>query len=156
MQIDNKQYDPELHDQYHAISVKQPFAQDLVTKCREDEHGTYAVKEVEVRNRQTTYRGDLLVCASKTPELKGYLAGVTLGFVELYECKPVRNFTQEDWDKTRIPREKRKEIKRGYGWFFRNPRRVIEMPINGRLGIYKLTTPKGDITEYPRIVIYDK
>ena len=156
MQIDNKHYDHERHDQYHAISVKQPFAQDLVTQCRQDENGTYATKEIEVRNRRTTYRGDVLICSSKTPELKGYISGATLGFVELYDCKPVSEFTAEDWDKTRIPRSKRASIKKGYGWFFRNPRRVIEMPIKGQLGIYKITTPKGDITEYPQIVIYDK
>ena len=38
----------------------------------------------------------------------------------------------------------------------RNPRRVVEFPIKGQLGIYNLVYTKGVITEYPTVVVIDK
>ena len=38
----------------------------------------------------------------------------------------------------------------------RNPRRVIEMPIKGQLGIYNLVYTKGCIVEYPKVMVLDK
>lgn len=144
-----------MHDKYRALSVKQPYA-DLLTKVDYiDDNGIYhARKTIEVRSRNTNYRGDILVCSSKKPELPGMLSGVTCGLVELYDVKSVENFNEEDWAATCIPVKDRP--RKGYGWLMRNPRRVIEMPVNGQLGIYDLVTPKGDITEYPRGMVIGK
>lgn len=146
MQYNRNEYNPELHDKFRALTVKQPYAQDLVE----------GRKTIEVRSTRTTYRGDLLICSSATPVYPKMMSGVTLGFVELYDCKPISEFTAEDWEATRIPHERRKQITKGYGWLMRNPRRVIEYPIKGQLGICHLVYTKGDIMEYPRNVILDK
>lgn len=149
MQIDRKDFNPDQHDVFKALSVKQPYADLLTRVVFRDENGEYhADKTIEVRTRNTNYRGDLLVCSSSKPEIPGRLSGVTCGFVELYDVKPIENFTTEDWDATCIPEQERP--RKGYGWMMRNPRRVVEMPIRGQLGIYNLIVPKGDITEYPR------
>ena len=148
MQIERKDFDPEQHDVFKALSVKQPFADLLTRVVFRDESGYHAEKTIEVRTRNTNYRGDLLVCASSKPELFGHLSGVTCGFVELYDTKPVEDFTPEDWAATCISENERP--RKGYGWLMRNPRRVVEMPIKGQLGVYNLIVPKGDITEYPR------
>lgn len=151
MQIDRKDYNPNQHDVYKALSVKQPYADLLTRVAYRDENGEYyAEKTIEVRTRFTNYRGDLLVCSSLKPEIPGRLSGVTCGFVELYDVKPVEDFTPEDWAATCIPEQERP--RKGYGWFMRNPRRVVEMPIKGQLGIYNIIVPKDDITEYPRQV----
>lgn len=149
MQIDKKDYNPEQHDVFKALSVKQPWA-DLLTRVvfRDKSGNFHAEKTIEVRTRNTNYRGDLLICASAKPELPGRLSGVTCGFVELYDTKPVEEFTPEDWVATCIPENQRPRT--GYGWMVRNPRRVVEMPIRGQLGVYNLIVPKDDITEYPR------
>lgn len=149
MQIDRKKYDPEQHDVYKALSVKQPYA-DLLTRVvyRDDKGQYHAEKTIEVRSRNTSYRGDLLVCSSAKPNIPGRLSGVICGFVELYDTKPVEEFTPEDWAATCIPEKDRP--RKGYGWLMRNPRRVVEMPIKGQLGVYNLIVPKDDITEYPR------
>ena len=149
MQIDKKDFNPDQHDVFKALSVKQPFA-DLLTRVvfRDDDGEYHAEKTIEVRSRDTKYRGDILVCSSSKPELAGRLSGVTCGFVELYGTKPVEDFTAEDWAATCIPEQDRPRT--GYGWLMRNPRRVVEMPIKGQLGVYNLIVPKGDITEYPR------
>jgi len=149
MQIDRKKYDPEQHDVYKALSVKQPYADLLTRVVYRDESGKYhAEKTIEVRSRNTSYRGDLLVCSSAKPNIPGRLSGVICGFVELYDTKPVEEFTPEDWAATCIPEKDRP--RKGYGWLMRNPRRVVEMPIKGQLGVYNLIVPKDDITEYPR------
>lgn len=149
MQIDKKDFNPDQHDVFKALSVKQPFADLLTRVVYRDDNGEYhAEKTIEVRSRDTKYRGDILVCSSSKPELTGRLSGVTCGFVELYGTKPVEDFTAEDWAATCIPEQDRPRT--GHGWLMRNPRRVVEMPIKGQLGVYNLIVPKGDITEYPR------
>lgn len=149
MQIDRKDYNPDQHEVFTALCVKQPYADLLTRVVSRSESGEYrAAKTIEVRSKYTKYRGDLLVCSSKNPEVSGRMSGVTCGFVELYDVKPVEDFTPEDWAATCIPEQKRPV--KGYGWMMRNPRRVVEMPVKGQLGFYKLILPKGDITEYPR------
>ena len=149
MQIERKDYNPEQHDAYKALTVKQPYADLLTRVVFRDENGIYhAEKTIEVRSRYTPYRGDLLICSSKKPEIPGRLSGVTCGFVELCDVLRVEDFTPADWAATCIPENERP--KTGYGWVMRNPRRVVEMPIKGQLGLYNLIVPKDDITEYPR------
>lgn len=151
MQIERKDYNPDQHDVFKALSVKQPYADLLTRVVSRDSNGEYhAAKTIEVRTRNTKYRGDLLVCSSAKPvdPWGRHPAGVTCGFVELYDVKPVEEFTPEDWEATYIPENARP--RKGFGWLMRNPRRVVEMPIKGQLGVYNLIVPKGDITEYPR------
>jgi len=152
MQIDKKYYNPELHDIFKALTVRQPYADLLTRATYRDEAGEYhADKTIEVRTLNASYRGDLLICSSAKPNnLPGRMAGVTCGFVELYDVKRVEDFTPEDWAATCIPEDARPRT--GFGWLMRNPRRVVEMPVKGKLGFYDLVVPKGDITEYPRMV----
>lgn len=156
MQFNSKDYNPAQHDRWRALTVKNPYATQLVTAAFEDDGIIYAEKSIEVRSKNTTYRGDLLICSSKNPDLPRYENGVTLGLVELYDTKPVAEFTPDDWAQTSIPPEKRKAIIKGYGWLMRNPRRVIEMPIKGQLGIYNLVYTKDCILPYPVAMVMDK
>ena len=155
MQLDSKQYNPDKHDKYSGLSVKQPYA-DLLTKpvYRDEDGGYHAEKTIEVRSRNTKYRGDVLVCSSKKPLIPGRMSGVTCGLVELYDVKSVEDFTAEDWEATCIPVQDRP--KKGYGWLMRNPRRVVEMPVSGQLGFYTIVVPKDDITQYPRNLVVDR
>lgn len=151
MQIKKEEYNEKLHDKFRALCVKQPYA-DLLTRVDyRDESGQFhAAKTIEVRSRNTSYRGDLLICSSGKPvdPLGRHPAGVACGFVELYDTKPISEFTAEDWAATCIPEDARP--KKGYGWMMRNPRRVIEMPAKGQLGIFNLVYPKDQITLYPQ------
>lgn len=149
MQIERKDFNPGQHDVYKALTVKQPYADLLTRVAFRDESGEYhAEKTIEVRTRNINYRGDLLICSSAKPIIPGRESGVTCGFVELYGVKPVEEFTPEDWAATCIPENERP--RKGFGWLMRNPRRVVEMPVKGQLGLYNIIVPKGDITEYPR------
>lgn len=151
MQIDIKQYNPEEHDLYKGLTVKQPYADLLTQVTWQDEDGNFhADKEIEVRSRNISYRGDILICSSQKPVIPLRMSGVTCGLVELYDTKRIEDFTEEDWKLTCIPENER--MKHGWGWLMRNPRRVVEMPVSGQLGLYKIVVPKGDITEYPRVM----
>lgn len=157
MQYSNKDYNPEKHDRWRALTVKQPYANDLVTEAYKDENGiVYGKKTIEVRSKNTSYRGDVLICSAAAPVYPGMESGVTLGLVELYDVKPIKEFTPEDWENTRIPKEKRAKITKGFGWMMRNPRRVIEMPIKGQLGIYNLVYTKDCILPYPVAMVMDR
>lgn len=156
MQINTKEYNKEIHDIYKALTVKQPYADKLVRPIYVRDGKPFAEKQIEVRSKPTSYRGELLICSSKKPILPGRESGKTIGFVELYDVKPVVEFTSEEWELTCIPALERHKYLNGYGWFMRNPRRVVEMPINGQLGIYNIVMPKGDITEYPERITIDE
>ena len=67
MQFNNKDYNPDQHDRWRALTVKNPYATQLVTAAFEDGGFVYAEKSIEVRSKYTNYRGDLLICSSKNP-----------------------------------------------------------------------------------------
>lgn len=53
MQYSNKDYNPEKHDRWRALTVKQPYANDLVTAAYKDENGVvYGRKSIEVRSKK--------------------------------------------------------------------------------------------------------
>lgn len=145
MQYKNDIYDPSIHDIYNTLCVKQPYANYIAT----------GEKTIEVRSRNTTFRGDVLICSSSRPRIEGLQSGATMCLVEIYDVKRVEDFTEEDWQQTCIVGEDREEIIEGYGWLLRNPRRVVELPVKGQLGIFKMVFDKGDIIEYPQNVIID-
>lgn len=156
MQFSNKDYNPELHDRYPALTVKQPYADNLVTFEKEIDGVRYAIKSIELRSKKTKFRGDLLITSSSDPVIVGMDSGVTLGFVELYDVKPAKEFTADEWEQTTIPEHQRHKYRNNYGWFMRNPRRVIKFPITGQVGIWNLVFTKDIIIEYPTLVYVDE
>ena len=81
MQYNNKDYKPKLHDRWRALTVKNPYATQLVTAAYEDNGIVYGEKCIEVRSKNTPYRGDLMVCSSANPVIAGYESGVTLDWL---------------------------------------------------------------------------
>jgi len=157
MQFEIKQFNKEKHDRWKALTVKQPYATDLVTVAyKESETVEIGVKSIEVRSKNTHYRGDVMICSSASPVLHGLESGVCLGLVNLYDVKLCKDFTPEDWENTRIPEAEQHKYKKCFGWMMRNPRRVIEYPVKGQLGLFHLVYTIDTITEYPRTVVMDK
>ena len=60
MQYNNKDYKPKLHDRWRALTVKNPYATQLVTAAYEDNGIVYGEKCIEVRSKNTPYRGDFI------------------------------------------------------------------------------------------------
>lgn len=139
MQHSMKIYNPEIHDKFPALSVNQPYASKIAT----------GEKPIEIRTKPIKFRGDLMICSTKNPVIKDMECGTTIALVELYDCKPISELTPEEWKSTQIPFEKYSKMKKGYGWFLRNPRRVIEFPVSGQQGIFNLVYDKDLIICYP-------
>lgn len=155
MQIDIRDFDPTEHEKFKCLSVRQPYADLLTSPIMKNADGRWiSAKTIEVRSRNTAYRGDVLICSTAQPVLYGRLCGYVCGFVEIVGAKPVEEFTAADWAATCIPVQKRPS--RGYGWLIANPRRVVEFPVTGKQGFFMAAFPKGEILEYPREIILGK
>ena len=134
---------------YKCLTVKQPYADLLTRAVWQDETGIFhAAKTIEVRSRDTRYRGEVLITSSAKPVLFGHESGVVCGIVELYDTKRVEDFTEEDWRQTCIPEKERPAT--GWGWLMRDPMRVVEFPVKGQLGLYDRTFEDGEVFTYPR------
>lgn len=137
MQHSNKEYDPTRHERKKALTVKLPYA-DYIAKGK---------KTIEVRSQNTKHRGELIICSSQSPEIEGMTAGAMLARVELYDTKPLEELTREEWEMTCIPEEDRKGLT-GYGWFLKDPVRLIEYPVTGQLGIWNLVRDSLEFLPY--------
>ena len=93
-----------------------------------------------------------MICSDNIPVFPNLESGVCLGLVTLYDVKKVSELTEEEWDRTRIVKERRKEIKKSFAWLFKNPRRVIEFPIKSSRNFFTLYFSKGIIVEYPTVL----
>lgn len=146
MQYRTNEYNADLHDKFSALSVNQPFA-DMISK---------GIKKIEVRSRATKHRGNILIVSSKKV-FDGYeyneedRIGVSICRVELYDCKPLKECTEEKLALTCLKRDELiKALKSGhYAWFLKNPIPVIEFPVKGQLGIFSLVYDKDFILDYP-------
>lgn len=141
MQFKSTEYDAQQHDRYKALTVRQPYADDIAR----------GGKTIEVRSRYTNFRGELLICSAA----RRGAYGETLCLVELYDVKAAKDFTAAEWDATRIPPSERERYADGYGWMLRNVRRVVEFPVKGSRGFWWYVCPRGEVVEYPRAVALD-
>jgi hypothetical protein len=103
-----------------ALCVKQPWA-NLISM---------GLKTIETRTWKTNYRGPLIICSSKTPDI--YPAGFALCEINLIDCRPMIPEDYEaaggvKWEEGR------------YSWVLELTNYVDPMvPIQGKLGIFEL------------------
>lgn|SRR3989344_7743920 len=107
---------------YKALSLKQPMANWVMS----------GKKTIETRKWVTAYRGDIVICSSKNPNI--HPAGCVLGIVELYHIEPMNK-----------KHEKKACIKiypRAQSWFIRNVR-IFKQPIliKGQLSLFNIRLP---------------
>ena len=147
------EYKAEAHDKFIALGLDRDLAEKVTTAEYEIDGEPVAQCSVILQKSAPSYRGDVLVGAvgdvgytHNTELISSYLCG----FVELYDIKPCRGLTPDEWKGAGIPA--RADRAKWYAWFLRNPRRVIEMPCAFKRGLHTLIIPKDQITEYPRIV----
>lgn len=129
-----------------SLFVRQPFAQELATET----------KRIEIRDRRTKMRGDILLCSTQKYDYPNAQGGCSVAIVELYDIKPVGELTDEEWAQTRITKSKRRRIKAGWAWIFRDARRIIEFPVRSKNKITYIHFNLDDIFIYPKYVVWDK
>ena len=104
-----------------AISLKQPWA-NLVASGK---------KSIETRKWKTPYRGDVVICSSKKPNIEP--AGYALCVVELYDIEPMKKEHEANACIKVYPG--------AYGWFLRNIRPLVPpVPVEGKLGVFNLSS----------------
>jgi len=129
-----------------ALSLKQPWA-DLIK---------IGAKTIETRKWETTYRGELLICASKNVdvasmkyfqglfspvELEEVKTGVAVCVAELYDC---REMTKEDEGQAlcEVYGEGRWKAK---SFLLRNVRPIKPFMVKGQLGIFDVDVNPEDL-----------
>lgn len=126
-----------------ALSIRQPHATDI---C-------YGYKTIELRTRKTDYRGELLICSSKSG-VKTWLAynneyylapmGSIVAKVNLVDCRPA---TKADADDAYCNAE---DIADGmWAWVFDNVIDLKPKPVFGKLNFFEvdddLIEPCGEV-----------
>ena len=107
---------------YKALSLKQPFANWIAE----------GKKTIETRKWNTKYRGDLVICSSKMPDIAP--TGCALCVVELYDTRPMR---KEDEEAACFPYSEGT-----YAWLIRNVRKIEQpIPMKGQLNVFDLELP---------------
>lgn len=106
-----------------AISVKQPWA-SMIAQGK---------KTIETRTWTTKHRGEILIVASKAPEIDGLPVGLALCVAEIIDCRPMIKP-----DESCACCKKYDDV---FSWILKNIKPVIPFPVQGRLGLYQVDTP---------------
>jgi hypothetical protein len=84
-----------------ALSIKQPYASKILDGS----------KPVEFRSWQTHHRGDIVICASKSPQLPGLPTGCMVCLAELHNITRNSNTGMYSWHLRNIRPLKQKPVK---------------------------------------------
>lgn len=105
-----------------SISIRNPYANMIL--CGE--------KPYEFRTWRTSYRGDLLICSSASPKIKGMISGHALCVVSLNDIIEVTNKNYRNFGLSR------EDIEDGklYAWHLTNVRKIKPVPVKGKLNFY--------------------
>jgi hypothetical protein len=100
-----------------AISIKQPWASQIISGQKAEEYRSWA----------TRYRGEILICASKSPQIEGLPSGQICGIAT------IANVVETD---------------SGFAWIMTNPRAVEHVPCRGMPGIFEIPDSEGKEEEH--------
>jgi predicted transcriptional regulator len=106
-----------------AISIQEPWASMILS----------GLKTIETRKWQTSYRGKILLCASKKPVSK--ISGYAFAIAELVEIMPM---TKEHEKQACC------EVYPGaYSWFLKNIKQIPLFPVEGKLSLFDVEVKDG-------------
>lgn len=105
-----------------AISIRQPWAHDIFT----------GDKEYEFRSWYTDYRGDLLICATKLPKVRGTISGHALIIMTLSDVIEVtpKNYREFGLDRSDLDGGKL------YAWHLTGGKVIKPIPVKGKLSLF--------------------
>ncbi len=102
-----------------ALCLKEPWASMIKG----------GVKTIETRKWKTSYRGKILLCASKNP--KSSISGNAFAIAELIDC---RKMIEED-EKLACC----KVYPKANSWILKNIRNIEPFPVKGKLGLFEIS-----------------
>jgi hypothetical protein len=101
-----------------AISLKEPWASMIMR----------GEKTIETRKWATSYRGDILICASQKPKTEN--SGYALCIATIVDVKPMTKEDEKGACANVYPRAN--------SWYLKNIRKIKKFPVKGSLGIYEV------------------
>lgn len=107
-----------------AISIRNPWATDILN----------GIKIYEYRTWQTKHRGDLLICSSANPKIKGMLGGHALAVVNLADIIEITTDNYISFDLEEKPRPGEKL----FAWYLTDLRAVKPFKVKGKLNFYEV------------------
>lgn len=107
-----------------AISIRNPWAYDILS----------GYKNFEYRTWQTKYRGDLLICSSANPKIKGMISGHALIVCNLSDITRVTrsNFLKLELD------EPPEDSERIFAWHLTDFRMIKPFKVKGKLNLFEV------------------
>lgn len=110
-------------DVVKALSIRNPFAWDIV----------FGDKSLEFRSWFTSYRGDFVICSSKSPKVKGTICGYALGVVKLDSITQITSKNYSDFGIEEVY-----EGEKLYAWKLENPRIIKPFAVKGKLNFFEI------------------
>lgn len=106
---------------YKCLSIKQPWAQKIIT----------GEKKLEIRSWQVKYRGDIVICSSKSPEIPGCKSRYALAIACI---KDIFRFEKKH-EKLALCDCDYDDL---YAWELENIREIKPIPVKGFVGLWNL------------------
>lgn len=108
-----------------AISIKQPWANMIAT----------GQKTIETRKWKTDYRGTLLLCSSREPDIEP--AGCALAVAKLVDCRPMSVLDE--------PAARCRKYEGAVAWVLEDVRPIKPFPVRGELRVFDVHVDEGDL-----------
>lgn len=108
-----------------ALVLKQPWASMIAS----------GKKTIETRVWKTSYRGELLIVASRKPRIPGLPSGQAVALATLADCRPMM---REDEGAACC-----EKYDGAWSWVLENVRRLKPFPVTGQLGLFSVEVPQG-------------
>jgi len=108
-----------------ALCLRQPWANLIIT----------GQKTIETRKWQTNYRGDILLCTSKRPEIEPY--GKAVAIATLYRIEKM--IIEHE------PAAMTKVYKRAFSWFLKDIILIEPIPVKGQLSLFNVEINWGEL-----------
>jgi hypothetical protein len=111
-----------------ALSIKQPWANLIAS----------GEKTIETRKWKTEYRGRLLLCSAKEPDIEP--AGCAVAVATLVDCRPMSVLDE--------PQARCRKYDGAFAWVFDEIQRIKPFPVRGELKVFEVAVDEGDLEEY--------
>lgn len=159
MQIDVKKAKPELgHSIKKAIVTSVARAKDIFSVITEIDEHEIGIVSCILKRKKTEHTGETLICSTGSEIMKSIdpYSNSLHGSVDLYLVKPTSEFTELDWKRTGIGSKQRVRFDNWYGYFLRDPKKMVEMPFAGPHGMYDIAYDAQDLIYYPTSIAVSK
>lgn len=105
-----------------ALSIKEPYGSMIL----------FGEKTIETRTWKTNYRGEIVICISKTPVSP--LSGFAVCVANIVDCRPM---TEEDVEFAMCS-----VYPGAYSWVLENVRKIEKFPVKGQLWLFNIDDEK--------------